>query len=535
MSSAGGPSAVPPSKETAGLARRRAGRARGAFVAASLLALLPFAAPTASADTAPSRAEIYDALGLDEQPADYVVLVDTSGSMANKGRYNTVRSTLRQFLDGLSAKDHIALFTFDSSTEPRYVGSGGDTDAIMSRLPASPDPDGETDVGSALNSALGELEREDAAEVASVVLLTDGEHSPPKGSRYPKSTGAAWTDLYERAQDIGKGTELAGYALPLGDGATGAELLGEVVDDTTVLRPDSIEDLGGYLKRAGDGARARKAGLLLAGDEGEGITASWSDGPRRDITGGSVTARLTLRSTARHVPLSVSGLDVSVPGDDLRISGLPSSVTLGPGESRTFPVRVRGTLPDGPLPFRRDRDTDARLSVAGRVSSDWERPLAADVRLDVPRRVQVTGAPLPLRATVGSAALLPALLTGMFAVLLACWLRWRRTNRPRLSGELLLTPVYGGQLPDRIQLNGRRVDLRPHAIGGRGSVRGRRRSTEQGPRVDLRIRYTPDGSAGRESDATCGPGGQVVVNGVSFTYLPERRADGVTSTGGRPR
>jgi Mg-chelatase subunit ChlD len=515
--------------------RGRHALVRAAVGAAALLAAVSLATPGAAADTTPSRAEIYTALGLDDQPTDYVVLVDTSGSMTDDDRYDTVRTTLRPFLDGMSAEDHVALLTFDSDPEPRYVGSAGDTDTIMATLPDAPDPEGETDIGAALDSALDELERDDAAEVASVVLLTDGEHSPPDGSPYPESTGTGWTELHERAAALEERTELAGYALPLGDGATGAELLEDVVDDTTVLRPDTIEDLGAYLERVGDGTRLRRTGLLLAEDRDKGVTASWAYPRRLDVTDGSADAAVTLRSTTRHVPLTVKGLDASVPGESLRITGLPGTLTLAPGESRTFPVRLRGTLSDGPLPYRRDRDADGLLDVSGRVSSDWERALAPDVKLGVASEVRVRGSALPLRATVGSAVFLPAVLVGLVAVLLASWLSWRRTHRPRLRGELVLVPVFGGQLPDRVPLRGRRVVLRPQVIGGQGRVHGRRRSTEQGPRIDLLIRYTPDGSRARQSDATCGPGGQVVVNGVSFTHLLEQRADRVVAAEGQPR
>jgi len=123
---------------------------------------------------------------------------------------------------------------------------------------------------------------------------------------------------------------------------------------------------------------------------------------------------------------------------------------------------------------------------------------------------------------VGSVVLLPALVTAVVLLVLGAWLWWRRINRPLLHGELLLAAAFGEQQPDRVGLNGRRVVLRPPSVGGRGRVQGRLRSTEQGPRIDLRIRYTPDGSTARESRATCRPGGRVVVGGVSFTHVPQQ-------------
>lgn len=503
----------------------RFGRRAAAVLAAALLASSPVAAAHAEPEAgggAPSRAEIYRELGLDQEPADYVILVDTSGSMTKDGRYGTVRSTLRPFLDGLTSEDHVALFTFDSRPEARYIGAAGNTKKIVSSLPAKPNASGETDIGAALNAALNELGRDDVSSVASVVLLTDGQHHPPRGSRYPTAKGAPWDALRKRAQGIAERTDLAGYALPLGSGATGAQLLQNVVQNTSVLQPRSIQDLGSYLARAGDGARARKAGLLLAQDAGHGVSATWQGGGAADVTDGLATARLTLHSTTRHLPLTVGGLRASLADPSLDVSGLPNEVTLQPGASRTFEVRLRGRLAADALPYRRTERREATLHLAGRVGSSWERPLAGDVKLDIPRAIRLGQQTVPLRATVGSVVLLPALVITLVLLGLGAWLWWRRINQPLLHGELLLAPAFGEQLPVRVGLNGRRMALEPSpSVSGRGRVQGRLRSTEQGPRVDLRIRYTPDGSAARESRATCRPGGRVVVGGVSFTYLAQ--------------
>ncbi|MFG2995940.1 VWA domain-containing protein [Streptomyces sp. NPDC048340] len=512
----------------------RAARKLAAVAAAALLAAPPVAAQAAPADPAPSRADVYKALGLNDQPADYVILVDTSGSMNQDGRYDTVRSTLGSFLGGMSPKDHVALFTFDSRPVPRYIGSAGDTAAIVSKLPGAPEPDGDTDIGSALDAALTELGRDQASEVASVVLITDGEHRPAAGSRYPEATGAPWTALRERARALAGRIELAGYALPLGTGATGADRLGDVVPNTTPLRPDSIQDLGSYLARAGERTQVRKAQRLLAEDVGKGVTAEWSGSGRTDVTDGTATGQLTLRSTTRRTPLVITGLSASTADPSVGLSGLPAELTLEPGQSRTFEVGLRGSLSGGPLPYHRAKEDDATLKVSGRVSTPWEQAFAPDVRLDTPQEVRVTAAAVPLRATVGSTAFLPSVLGGALLVLLAGWLWWRHTRRPPLRGELLVTTVFGEGFTDRIALTGRGVTLRPHSVGGRGRARGLRRKADTGSRVDLLIRYTPDGSTSRETDATCAPGGSVVVNGVKFTYLPGQRADR-TSDAGRPR
>lgn len=511
----------------------RAAAFGAALLAAPVLAAGPAQAAPADAGH-PTRAEIYQALKLAQEPADYAILVDTSGSMKQDGRYDTVRATLRPFLDGLTPRDHVELVTFDSSPHIQYLGSAGDTAAIMSHLPAAPDPHGATDIGAALDTALTELERNDASPVASVVLLTDGEQDPAAGSRYPTSSGPAWTQLAHRADAVAKHAALAGYALPLGSGASGADLLGHVVRDTTELRPKNIQDLGGYLARAGDRTRARQAALLLAGDRGKGVTAGWSDGGRADLTGGSASAHLTLHSTTSRVPLTVTGLHASLTDPSVTVGGLPDRVMLQPGGSRTFDVQLHGRLRAGPVPYRRTEDQDATLRLSGRVGSAWEQPLAPDVTLAVPRGIRVTRSVAPLRGTVGSAALLPSVLGALLLAAVVGWLLWRRSRRPRLTGALLVARAMDGLEPERIPLGGRGARLRPATVGGAGRVRGRRRATDRGARVDLLIRYSPDGSRMRESTATCEPGGHVVINGVRFQHRPAPAARRVP-VGGRSR
>ncbi|MGW6054284.1 vWA domain-containing protein [Streptomyces sp. NPDC055189] len=505
---------------------------RAAAVTAALLVGLPAAGAPATAADGPSRDEVYRELGVAEQPVDYVILVDTSGSMKAKGRYDTVRKTLRTFLGGLNRTDHVALVTFDDRPEARYIGSAADPAAIAAKLPDKPDANGGTDIGAALDQALRELKRDDAARVASVVMLTDGKHQPPKRTAYPKSSGPPWKALHKRAEALAKGTELAGYALPLASGASGADRLGDVVDNTTVLRPGSIQDLGRYLQRAGDNTRARSAANLLAEDKGKGVTASWKPTGTRDLTDGSATASITFRSATARVPLTVSDTRVSAAGVALDVSGVPRQLTLKPGESRTYPVRLEGK-PGGGGPFRHTEEASAALRVSGQVSTPWRTALAPDVDLKVPAAAGITGDPLRVRADVGSALLLPGMLLVLAAALVLGALRWRSVNRPALTGVLATAPVFGNGIPEQIPLTGRRVTFRPRG-GGHGTVHGHRRRTDRGPRVDLMIRYVPDGASGRPDRVVCAPGARAVVGGLSFTHRLDSPAAGPSFAGVRP-
>ncbi|MEV4999090.1 vWA domain-containing protein [Streptomyces niveus] len=505
---------------------------RGAAVTTVLLVALSAAGVPATAAEGPSREEVYRELGVAEQSVDYVILVDTSGSMKAKGRYDTVRSTLRTFLGGLNRSDHVALVTFDDRPEARYIGSADDPAAIVARLPEEPDANGGTDIGAALDQALRELERDDAARVASVVMLTDGKHQPPRRTTYPKSSGPPWKTLRKRADALAERTELAGYALPLASGASGADRLGDVIGNTVVLRPGSIQDLGRYLQRAGDSTRARSAAKLLASDKGKGVTASWKRADVRDVTDGSATASITFRSSTTHVPLTVSDTRVSAVGAPVDVSGVPRRLTLKPGESRTYSVRLEGK-PGGGGPFRHTEEASATLRVSAQVSSPWQKALAPDVDLKVPTAVATTGDPLNVRAELGSALLLPAILLVLAVALVLGALRWRSVNRPALTGVLTAAPVFANAIPERIPLTGRRVTFRPHG-GGHGTVHGRRRRTAQGPRVDLMIRYVPDGATGRPDRVVCAPGARAVVGGLSFTHRLDSPTAGPSLAGVRP-
>src|SRR3954453_1642467 len=142
-------------------------------LAASLLAVCAVSGLTtgpALAGPGPTREQIYRQLGVDSVPADYVVLVDTSGSMAGNGRYSNVRRVLAGFLSGLAPSDYVALYTFDTSPQRRYGGSAANRDAVLDALPGGPTPNGKTDIGLGIEQALNELNRSGAAGIATVVL-----------------------------------------------------------------------------------------------------------------------------------------------------------------------------------------------------------------------------------------------------------------------------------------------------------------------------------------------------------------------------
>ncbi|MEW2072232.1 vWA domain-containing protein [Streptomyces sp. NPDC013433] len=538
----------PPPRPRPGRARARAVHRAAAGLAAlvltALTAVTSGTAPAAAtadptrAGSSPSRSEIYSELGLDRVPADYVVLVDVSGSMLNKGRYSSVRSALLPFLKGLSPRDYVALFTFGDKAEAVYLGHPSDPEGIIGKLPDRAGPSGvRTDIGAALDRGLDELERPDAAEIGSVVMFTDGKHEPPKGSAYPTSDGAAWNALRGRAEELADGHELAAYSMPLATDESGTAQLSGVIPDTTELRPDSVQNLAEYLGRAAERVRARKAARLIAPDEGKGVTATLSPTGVLDLGDGGAAATLTLTATTERVPLTVTGLRATLDGQPLTVTGLPDRVSLEPGAARRFDVQVRGEPDAGLLPVRRTWEAEVGLTVHGEVATPWAAPLD-DVRFEVPEAVEGPAGGLRLRAEVGSALTLPLLIGVPLLVLLAALLLWMRYNRAVLNGVLVLSPAPGDGPQDHIALHGRRMALAPPRIGGAGRVHGRRFRADDGRRgIALHLSYSPDGTPARSADAVCRPGEAVVINGIRFAYLADRDgppAAAVPEAGGAP-
>ncbi|MEU9573193.1 vWA domain-containing protein [Streptomyces massasporeus] len=531
----------PQPRPSPGGARARASRRAAAGLAALVLTAVSAlvsgtdpAAARASADparagSAPSRSEIYSELGLDKVPADYVVLVDVSGSMLDKGRYSSVRSALLPFLKGLSRQDYVALLTFGDKAETVYLGHPSDPKGIIGKLPSQAGPSSvRTDIGAALDRGLTELERPDAADVGSVVMFTDGKHEPPEGSRYPQSEGPAWNALRDRAEKLDRSRELSAYSLPLATDESGTAQLARAVPDTTELRPDSVENLAEYLGRAAERARARKAARLIAQDAGKGVTATLSPTGALHLGEGGVRATLTLTATTERVPLTVTGLRATLDGQPLTVTGLPRRVSLEPGTAQRFDVQVRGEPDAGPLPVRRTWEEEVGLTVHGKVSTPWAATLD-DVAFKVPTAVNGPVKGLRLRAEVGSPVALPLLIGVPVAALLTALLLWLRRNRPVLSGVLVLSPALGGGPQEHIVLRGRRPACAPPRIGGSGRMHGRRFRADDGRRgIELHLRYSPDGTPARSAGAVCRPGEAVVINGIRFAYDPDRDAPATT-------
>jgi hypothetical protein len=485
--------------------------ARLLAVIAVVLGLLAPGAPALAA--APTREEVYRALGVDEVPAQYVVLIDTSASMQQgENLYRLVRKSLRGFLAALEENDPVALVTFDREASVRFEGPAGrDPDALLATLPAAANG-GHTDLGQAIETAVG-LVRASDAPIATVVLFTDGAHDPAPGSPYPFAEGASWEALGRSATELEQERLLA-YAVPL-RGRAGIQPLRAVVPDAQVLPGTSIAALTRQLSVPKQDSRAARARTLLRADLERGLVVEWPAGLDR-LSPGENTVELTIRATTEHVPLVLSDLQLTTDHPGIRLRTGAEAVRVQPGREVRKPLSIHWDAGDRSAAPLARRDIEASVTLNGRVDSPWAGVLRDDLGLTfsptlgaAPTRVHGTaqrGSPVPwLLAAALATTVAAAMLVGV-----------RGARRPRLSGRLRATSPVSGKMLGEIRLTGRRMQIGPTTlrIPGTGTVSAIR------PPVGtaVRVGYSPTNAPDRLETVDCTPGFPVLLNGITFEW-----------------
>ena len=118
---------------------------------------------------------IQDAWHEDRPPANIVLVMDTSASMATSGRLEAAQQGLLSFLDELSPEDRVALVTSGDSIRT-VVGLGAtNSRAAVSRAVRGLFADGNEPVYPAISRALDDVRGlEDPDRINAVVVLSDG-------------------------------------------------------------------------------------------------------------------------------------------------------------------------------------------------------------------------------------------------------------------------------------------------------------------------------------------------------------------------
>ncbi|MBP9824171.1 MAG: VWA domain-containing protein [Thermoanaerobaculia bacterium] len=242
---------------------------------------------------------------LQDQRADYVLVVDTSKSM--RPLWPAVKDGLRTFVRSLPEGDSVSFVFFADEASntrilPRKIAEG--ERAILEqevlRLGA---PDGQwTDLGRALDKAVVELSRPGANRLQFVFLLSDFAHDPAKGSPFAERdpSGAQWSELASRRRLAGTGRISQTFALLLPIGSqVGRDLrLVETVLGPTEAVNVTAATLEAWFERRRAEIERDKLRILI----GEEIAHGWS----AEIQPSRHANRLTIRSAQQVLSLVVA-------------------------------------------------------------------------------------------------------------------------------------------------------------------------------------------------------------------------------------
>lgn len=123
-------------------------------------------------------AKIRDAWREDRKPADVMLVVDVSGSMAEEDRLSRAKEGLDVFFDQIQSHDRVGLTVFDDRVERLVpIRDFGEVEGRLRRKVANLFPDGGTAFRDATARAFEEVESRTAAagRIDAVVVLTDGD------------------------------------------------------------------------------------------------------------------------------------------------------------------------------------------------------------------------------------------------------------------------------------------------------------------------------------------------------------------------
>jgi len=452
-------------------ARRRGVRRTGAGLL--LLGLLLTLAESAGAtDPTPPEPrtipELEQAFGIANIHSDFVVVIDTSGSMSSgpDPLYPKVRTAFEGLVDQLPEGDHLSVVTFDNFPTTRFneplVGAARQRAKDLPR-----DARGQnTDIGAALFSTLDRLERPDANRIQTVIFLTDGNHEPPPFSEFVQPGNDSWQRMQQRAAALDSSHSLQVRALALTDqGKAGAELVGQVFPRTEVARLDPAQ-LGDYL--AGQVVKARLQVLATAVDDevrsGTVKATVTSDGKLSN----EVPAKVRLSSSLAHLGVDVDLQRISATdnaGKPVRIAivGGSRTIHLPPAGTNSFRALLKPALASDPLvpmpPLERE-EIDVQLDLAGTATAQPADLIRQALGVDPALKVRQPD-PFTLGRDRGTtvAGFLLWCAKWVALGLALWWVYWQWIRKQPLVGELV--PTDPGMNPDVvIRLHGWRGTMK---------------------------------------------------------------------------
>ena len=460
--------------------RRTAARVLAAVVpVALLLGVWAGIAPADGSAEPTTVADLERTFDVGSIPSEFVVVIDTSGSMGEgpDPLYPKVQA-FAGLVDQLPNGSRLAVVTFDSVPTTLFEGNLDPSNREQAKTLPSKLGDA-TDIGAALNNSVDRLDHPGAPEIQTVIFLTDGRPEPPAGSAYTEVGNDAWKQTKAHAAAVEQRRPVAVRALGIGDaGKEGAELANQVYSRTEVVQLSGSQ-LGDYLTNEVAKARQRALAKAIQNQISAGqveVKAS----PPSDLTG-EVTVPVTLRSTLPDLGVDVDLERVSAvdfQGNPVRSSIVGGSrvVHLPPKGEASFEVVVKPDVESTALfevPPPKREEVDVQLDFQQSAKATPTALLQNEFGVDPTVRVASTD-PFTLGRTVGKtwSRFFLELLLLLLVLVLASYVYWRFIRRPRLVGELVLDG-YAAELHEPVRLHGKSMKLESTDLGGSGRTRFR--------------------------------------------------------------
>lgn len=404
-------------------------RSRSLLTGAAIALAAPFL--SAAADPTHDLPTLKNLFTLSDQHADYVLVVDSSGSM--KPLWPAVLRGAEVFLEAIPDGEHVSIVFFDSrATKSRVLPrtlKGPNRGDLVRELRALPSPSGaDTDLGYALEECISELSRPGANQLQFVFFLSDFDHdpAPDSGYRSQDANAAPWQELARRQRLSAADRLLQTFALllPLG-GELGRDLplvesvLGSL-ERISVGSPATLEE---WFRQRRAEIERDKLRILVRADKARGWTA------RIDAAG--LEPRLVVTSGSRLLPLIVQVQDLETGG---LVHGLPAgAIEVPPAAAIELPLNLRSPAPASLLTrlltterrVTRPASLKARLTAKAEPSSEIG---LLHLEAESTQELQFEG-PLT-RLQLGTPAWLQLLTSALLA--LGAWFAWTTWLRPPL-------------------------------------------------------------------------------------------------------
>jgi len=419
-------------------------------------------------------AELEQAFDVADLHAEFVVVIDVSGSMSSGDNppFPAVQEAFAALVNAIPDGDRLTLITFDSLAGPVFDGplDAANRSVALGKLPLVA-TGVKTDIGAALRSAIDRLDRPNVEPLQTVIFITDGVHEAPQGSPYFDVGNNEWLTLKSRAADLETRRSIEVRALGLGGaGRQGAELVAQVFSSPEVADLDPSQ-LSPYLTNEVAKSRRQLLRTAVQAEVDQGtVKATVSSIGELDS---QMTMKVNLTSTLPHLGVDFDLRDVT--------ASMPSGAAVRSevrGGSRTVHIPADGmvtvevtlkpeisTTPLFEMPPPKHEELDIQFEVVGNAAVT---PTALLVELGVSTSVPtVQPDEFTVERFTGKTygELIRQILYLLLLLLFLVWFWWKFLRVPPLPGALIL------EGRDPIKLKGKRMKVSAQSLGkGIGSA-----------------------------------------------------------------